>query len=53
MEVTYNRLKSYLPEVGDLTPDELSEILTGIGLEVASVEKVEQIKGGLKGLVIG
>src|SRR5690606_20345412 len=33
--------------------DELSEILTSIGLEVEQIEKAEKIKGGLEGLIIG
>lgn len=33
--------------------DELSEILTAIGLEVEGLEKVESIKGGLNGIVVG
>lgn len=35
------------------TPDEVAELLTSSGLEVESIEKVETIKGGLKGMVIG
>ncbi|MDD3568230.1 MAG: phenylalanine--tRNA ligase subunit beta, partial [Bacteroidales bacterium] len=31
----------------------ISDILTSIGLEVESLEKVEAVKGGLKGVVIG
>ncbi len=37
----------------NLTDDELSEILTAIGLEVEGMESVESIKGGLKGIVCG
>ena len=33
--------------------DELSKILTSIGLEVEAVEAAEAVKGGLNGLVIG
>jgi phenylalanyl-tRNA synthetase beta chain len=33
--------------------DELSEILTDIGLEVEGMEQFESIKGGLEGLIIG
>jgi len=36
-----------------VNPERLSSILTSIGLEVESLEKFEEIKGGLKGLVIG
>ena len=41
----------YLPE--KLEPQKLSEILTSIGLEVESLEFYENIKGSLKGLVVG
>ena len=53
MDISYNRLKCYLPEAGELTPDELSRILTAIGLEVSAVKAIEPIRGGLKGLVVG
>lgn len=51
MTISYNWLSDYLPERSD--PEELSKILTSIGLEVESLEKVEDIKGGLRGLVVG
>ncbi|WP_315264955.1 phenylalanine--tRNA ligase subunit beta [Tannerella forsythia] len=51
MNISYNWLKEYLPF--DLTPDEVAEALTSIGLETGSVEEVQSIKGGLAGLVIG
>lgn len=51
MKISYNWLKHYLNF--SQTPDELSEILTNIGLEVEGLEKIETIKGGLKGIVIG
>lgn len=51
MNISYNWLKNYLNI--DKTPDELSLILTDIGLEVEAVEKVQSIPGGLEGLVIG
>src|SRR5690606_23875460 len=35
------------------TPEELSRILTDIGLEVESLEVVQSLPGGLEGLVIG
>lgn len=34
-------------------PERLARILTSIGLEVENFEKYEEVKGGLKGLVIG
>ena len=51
MNLSLNWLKRYIDF--DLPVDELSEILTDIGLEVEGVEKVETIKGGLEGLVVG
>ncbi|HMR19904.1 MAG TPA: phenylalanine--tRNA ligase subunit beta, partial [Sphingobacterium sp.] len=51
MNISYNWLKNYLDI--DKTPEELSLILTDIGLEVEGVEKVQSIPGGLEGLVVG
>src|SRR3954453_8050742 len=51
MTISYNWLSEYLPQM--IAPEELSKILTSIGLEVESMEKYESIKGGLNGLVIG
>ncbi|MDL2314983.1 phenylalanine--tRNA ligase subunit beta, partial [Bacteroidales bacterium OttesenSCG-928-C19] len=51
MKVSYNWLKTYTNI--DCSPEEISEILTSIGLEVEGFEKVESIKGGLEGVVIG
>ena len=51
MTISYNWLKNYLPV--ELTPEEVSVILTAVGLEVESLEAFEKIKGGLKGLVVG
>ena len=51
MTISYNWLSEYLPE--KLEPEKLSKILTSIGLEVESLEKYEELKGGLEGLVIG
>lgn len=51
MNISLNWLKDYLKT--DLTVEEICEILTSIGLEVAGFEKIESVKGGLKGLVIG
>ncbi len=51
MRISYNWLKRYVAT--DLTAEKAAEILTDIGLEVESIEKVETIKGGLEGLVIG
>lgn len=51
MKISYNWLKQYVKT--NLTPDELGEILTDTGLEVESIEKLEAIKGGLAGVVVG
>ncbi|MCL1938306.1 MAG: phenylalanine--tRNA ligase subunit beta [Candidatus Azobacteroides sp.] len=51
MNISYNWLKDYVRF--DLSPKQLSDVLTSIGLETGSVEEVETVRGGLKGLVIG
>ena len=51
MNISYKWLKQYVDF--DLSPDELAALLTSTGLETGSVEEVESIRGGLRGLVIG
>jgi phenylalanyl-tRNA synthetase beta chain len=51
MKISYNWLKQFIQT--DKTPEEISIILTGTGLEVESLEKVQAVPGGLEGLVIG
>jgi len=51
MKISYNWLKQFIQT--DKTPQELSLILTDIGLEVESLETVQPVVGGLEGLVIG
>ncbi len=51
MKISYNWLKEFIQT--DKTPQEISVILTGTGLEVESLEKVQAVPGGLEGLVIG
>ena len=51
MNISYNWLKKYIDL--SLTPEQLADALTSIGLETGSVEEVESIRGGLKGIVIG
>lgn len=57
MKISYKWLSDYLPlnelEAEAVTPDELSQILTSIGLEVESLERFESIPGGLQGLAVG
>ncbi len=51
MLISYNWLKNYLNI--DIETNKVSEILTAIGLEIGGTEKVQSIKGGLEGLVVG
>ena len=51
MNISYNWLKRYLA-LND-SAEKVAQILTSIGLEVGKVEKVQTIKGGLEGLVVG
>lgn len=51
MTISYNWLSEYIDQ--KVSPEQMSEILTCVGLEVESMEKLESVKGGLQGLVIG
>jgi phenylalanyl-tRNA synthetase beta chain len=51
MKISYNWLKNYIST--DKTPEEIGRILTDTGLEVESIEKLEAVKGGLEGVIIG
>lgn len=51
MKISYNWLNKYLDT--KLSPENISEILTDTGLEVEGLEKIETVKGGLEGIVIG
>lgn len=51
MNISYDWLKEYVDF--DLTPQEVADALTSIGLEVGGVEEVEAVRGGLQGLVVG
>lgn len=51
MKIAYSWLKDYIKT--DLQIEEMTSILTRTGLEVGGVEKIEVIKGGLKGVVVG
>ena len=51
MNISYKWLKEYVDF--DLTPEEVCAALTSTGLEVDSLEEVQTIKGGLKGLFVG
>ena len=50
MKISYNWLKDYI-ECG-LTPQQVADALTSIGLEVDSIETVEEIPGGLEGVIV-
>ena len=51
MNISFNWLNEFLKI--DLEIEELSEILTDIGLEVEGISDYEELRGGLKGLVVG
>lgn len=51
MKISFNWLREYIDT--DLPLQEVTRILTSIGLEVESVEPFESVKGGLEGIVIG
>lgn len=51
MNISYNWLKNYI-NISE-TPEELSMILTQLGLEVGSIENFSSIQGGLKGFFVG
>ena len=50
MKLSYDWLKEYLK--CNLTPEEVAEAMTSIGIEVDSVETKEVVEGGLKGVVV-
>lgn len=51
MKISYNWLNSII-QTG-LSPEKISEMLTGTGLEVEGVEPFNTIKGGLAGIIVG
>lgn len=51
MKISYNWLKNYIDI--NMDPIKVSDILTDCGLEVEGLEKIQTIKGGLEGLVVG
>jgi phenylalanyl-tRNA synthetase beta chain len=51
MKIAYNWIKNYIST--EHSAERLAEILTETGLEVEGIEKVETIKDGLEGVVIG
>ena len=51
MKISYNWLREYLDF--NAGPDELSSVLTSLGLEVEGMEEWVSVKGGMKGVVVG
>ena len=51
MKISYNWLREYVST--SLTPSEAEKVLSSIGLEVESMESVEEIPGSLDGVVVG
>jgi len=51
LKISYNWLKEFIDF--NVSPDELSVILTNLGLEVETINKKESIKGGLEGVLVG
>ncbi|CCG53028.1 Phenylalanine--tRNA ligase beta subunit [Flavobacterium indicum GPTSA100-9 = DSM 17447] len=51
MRISYNWLKQFIKI--DWKSEEVSALLTDLGLEVEAVEPFESVKGGLQGIVVG
>jgi phenylalanyl-tRNA synthetase beta chain len=51
MKISYNWLRGLLPLA--ISPKEVAEALTSLGLETDHIEEVQFIPGGLEGLVVG
>ena len=51
MKISINWLKEYLETKSN--PEEISDILTNLGLEVEKISPFESVKGGLSGVVAG
>ena len=51
MNISYSWLKDYINL--ELSPADVAATLTQLGLETGSVDEVESIKGGLKGIIVG
>ncbi|MDG1477732.1 MAG: phenylalanine--tRNA ligase subunit beta [Vicingaceae bacterium] len=51
MKISYNWLKNYIDV--EVDPENISEILTDSGLEIDGMEKIQTVKGGLEGLIVG
>lgn len=51
MKISYNWLKQFLKT--DWTPEQTSDLLTDLGLEVEGLETYQSVKGGLEGIIVG
>jgi phenylalanyl-tRNA synthetase beta chain len=51
MKISFNWLKTYIST--DISAEEAGKILTDTGLEVEGIEKIEAVRGGLDGVLIG
>ena len=51
MLISYNWLKEFINT--KLSPKEIGEALTSIGLEVEGIDSFESVKGSLNGLSVG
>ena len=51
MKISYNWIKQFIDI--DLVPEQVSNILTDLGLEVEGLEQYQSVKGGLEGVVVG
>ncbi|TAE26876.1 MAG: phenylalanine--tRNA ligase subunit beta [Cytophagales bacterium] len=51
MTISYNWLQQFIELTED--PEQVGRMLTSTGLEVEGIERIEAIKGGLEGVVIG
>lgn len=51
MKISYNWLKQFIKT--DWNPEQTSELLTDLGLEVEGLTAYQSVKGGLEGIVVG
>ncbi|WP_452220977.1 phenylalanine--tRNA ligase subunit beta [Lacinutrix salivirga] len=51
MKISYNWIKQFIKT--DWSPEQTSELLTDLGLEVEGLETYQSVKGGLEGVVVG
>ena len=51
MKISYNWLQQFIKI--DLPVEEISMLLTNLGLEVEGIESYQSIKGALKGVIVG